>query len=187
MIDQSADVAKQVENVVEGGSDVTKILKETDKFTEYLNDAGEKIRIPKQVSNTIEDSITKNLDSLNVGSKIEAEVANYIKNNTSAEITDYANKVKNSSGQVIGDIDCATTNELIEVKKSISSVKVEQFDKYVDSTNPNYLNVDNKKVILFVEEYIDMTNPSNLAKITELQEKGVTIINGLDELKGVIE
>ncbi len=171
---------------VKGGSKTTNILKETETYIDYLNESGEKIRIPKQASSTIEDSITKNLNSSSIGTKTEAEVAKYVKNNTDAVITDYANKAKDSSGQVIGDIDCATKNELIEVKNSVSSVKVKQFGKYIDSSNLNYLNVYNKKVILYIKESIDMTNPINVAKINEIKKMGVTIVNGLDELKGVI-
>lgn len=124
------------------------------------------------------------MTSPNTGTKTEAIVRDYISKNTKAQITDFGNKVKTSSGETIGDIDCATINELIEVKKSISSVKVDQFDKYVNSADSKYFNVDNKKVILYIDEPIDMSDINTMSKI---KEKGVTIVNGLDELKGVIQ
>ena len=86
-----------------------------------------------------------------------------------------------------GDIDCATANELIEVKKSIASVKIEQFNKYVNIEDARFFDVDNKTVILYIDEPIDLSNINNVNKLNSLKEKGVIVVNGLDELKGVIQ
>ena len=49
---------------------------------------------------------------------MEAKGANYIKNDMGIELSDFGNKVKDSNGQVIGEIDCATKDVLIEVNNS---------------------------------------------------------------------
>ncbi len=49
------------------------------------------------------------------------------------------------------------------------------------------MNVENKSVILYIEDAIDYTNLSNVNKIEEIKGMGVTVVNSLDELKGVIK
>jgi hypothetical protein len=177
-----------VKAVLEGGDDTAiNVVKETEKYTDYVNEAGTQIRINKQTSQAIDNKIADNLVNTDIGKRTEAEVANFIKNNTNAQITDLGNKVKNASGGTLGDIDCATVNEIIEVKKSIGDVDIKQFTKYLDPTFENYINIQNKNVILYIDKQIDMTIPANLYKIEQLQDLGVTITNGLDELKGVIK
>lgn len=146
-----------------------------------------KVRIPNQKSKNIFDSIKAKLNSSNIGTRNETKVADFINQNTNATITDFGNNVKNSSGVTIGDIDCATQNELIEVKSLISSVKVKQFEKYCNVNSIDYMNVENKSVILYIDDTIDYTNLSNVNKIEELKDMGVTVVNSLDELKGVIK
>ena len=202
MTDTTEDLSQKIDNknnIIEDsrigkeerGTDINdksvSVLKETDNFIDYVNQAGETIRINKQRSKTILDSISRNLNSSNVGTKTEATVADFINKNTNARITDFGNKIKNASGNTIGDIDCATVNELIEVKKSISSVKVDQLDKYVNVKNANYFNVDNKTVILYIDEAIDFSNVNNINKLNKIKDKGITVVNGLEELKGVIQ
>ena len=163
------------------------ILKETDNFIDYVNKAGEKIRINKQPNKSILNSIAEKLNSSNAGTRLEASVADFINKSTDATITDFGNKIRNAAGGVIGDIDCATANELIEVKKSIASVKIEQFNKYVNIEDARFFNVDNKTVILYIDEPIDLSNINNVNKLNSLKEKGVIVVNELDELKGVIQ
>ncbi len=163
------------------------ILKETDNFIDYVNKAGEKIRINKQPNKSILNSIAEKLNSSNAGTRLEASVADFINKSTDATITDFGNKIRNAADGVIGDIDCATANELIEVKKSIASVKIEQFNKYVNIEDARFFNVDNKTVILYIDEPIDLSNINNVNKLNSLKEKGVIVVNGLDELKGVIQ
>ena len=152
-----------------------------------MNNAGQKIRIPRQSSKSIDSAIVSKLDSSNVGAQVEAKVGDFIKNDMGIEITDFGNKVKNSTGQTIRDIDCATKDVLIEVKKSISSVKPGQFEKYLNSSDVNYINVLSKKVILYIDEPMIELNSINTQKIIELKEMGVEIVNSLEELKGVIK
>ncbi len=182
-----AELADGVKETVDDINSKSKILKKTDNFTDYLNPSGEKVRIPNQKSKNIFDSIKAKLNSSNIGTRNEAKVADFINQNTNATITDFGNNVKNSSGVTIGDIDCATQNELIEVKSSISSVKVKQFEKYCNVNSIDYMNVENKSVILYIDDAIDYTNLSNVNKIEELKDMGVTVVNSLDELKGVIK
>lgn len=105
---------------------------------------------------------SKNLSSTDIGVRTEVKVADFINNNTGATITDFGNKTKSSSGNILGDIDVATENRLIEVKASIASVKEKQLYKYIDSSKNTYINTGNKQAILYIDETIDMTNSNNV-------------------------
>lgn len=48
-------------------------------FVDYVNESGTVIRVPKQTSKSIADSISKNLDSTDIGVSTEAKVADFIK------------------------------------------------------------------------------------------------------------
>ena len=128
------------------------IVKETENYIDYLNNGGNKIRIPKQSSKSIDSAITALLESSNEGDRVEAKVACFIKNDLGIELTDFRNKVKDTTGQVIADIDCATQDVLIEVKASISSVKYDQFVKYLDNSSEKYINISSKKVVLYIDK-----------------------------------
>lgn len=116
----------------------------------------------------------------------ELQVKLYEKN-TDAKITDFGNKVKNAKGVIIGDIDCATVNELIEIKTSIGSVKMDQIEKYVSSESKKFFNVNNKTVIIYIDEPIDLSDINNINTLNKIKEKGAIVVNGLEELKGVIQ
>lgn len=157
------------------------------RFIDYTNLSGNKIRIPKQPIKTIYASIAAKLKSPYVGEQTEAKVADFIKNNTSAEITDFSNKIKTVSNDTVGDIDIATKNKIIEVKKSISDVGINQLGKYIDRTNTKYFNFENKDVILYVDELIEANNKNVVSKLEKINKLGIPIINNLEDLKGVIK
>lgn len=162
-VESNGDV--DIEGAAEAGRNSLNIVKETDTFVDYVNESGTVIRVPKQTSESIADSISKSLKSPDIGVSTEAKVADFINKNTDATITDFGNKIKSSSGNVLGDIDVATENSLIEVKVSISSVKEKQLYKYIDSSKNTYINTGNKQVILYIDEPIDMTSANNVKLI----------------------
>lgn len=158
------------------------------RFIDYTNLSGNKIRIPKQPIKTIYASIAAKLKSPYVGEQTEAKVADFIKNNTSAEITDFSNKIKTVSNDTVGDIDIATKNKIIEVKTSIGDITdINQLKKYVDNTNFKYFNFENKDFILYVDTPIDANNKNIVLKLEKLNKLGISIINNLESLKGAIE
>lgn len=157
------------------------------RFIDYTNLSGNKIRIPKQPIKTIYASIAAKLKSPYVGEQTEAKVADFIKNNTSAEITDFSNKIKTVSNDTVGDIDIATKNKIIEVKKSISDVGIKQLEKYIDRTDSKYFNFENKDVILYVDELIEANNKNVVSKLEKINKLEIPIINNLEDLKGVIK
>ena len=124
--------------------------------------------------------------ALMLESQPKEKFAKYIKDQ-GIEIIDFGNKVKGPGGNLIGDIDVSTSEQLIEVKHSISSVKVEQMDKYINPYCDKFFNFGNKEVVLYVDEAIDMSNAYNVSKIEELRENGVIVVNGLDELGEVLK
>ena len=104
-----------------------------------------------------------------------------------ATITDFGNKIKSSSGNLLGYIDIATENSLIEVKASISSVKEKQLYKYIDSSKNTYINTGNKQAILYIDEPIDMTNPNNAKLLEKIKDMGINVVNDINELKGMVK
>lgn len=59
-------------------------------------------------------------------------------------------------------MDVVKKSQIIEVKKSASSLKVDQI-RLVDPTNPQFFNFDNREVIIYIEESIEgITNPQTL-------------------------
>lgn len=159
---------------------------EAPNFTEYNNFAGNTVKVPKQSAGSIPGAIDSAVSSADVGKSTEGKVAKYIKDQ-GIEIIDFGNKVKGPDGNLIGDIDVSTSEQLIEVKHSISSVKVEQMDKYINPYCDKFFNFGNKEVVLYVDEAIDMSNAYNVSKIEELRENGVIVVNGLDELGEVLK
>ena len=63
-----------------------------------------------------------------------------------------------------GDIDVATDKYIIEVKKSTKAIHMEQIDKYAN-----------------------MNNKYTVEMINQIKEKGVIVVNSLEELKGVLK
>lgn len=161
------------------------------RFIDYTNLSGNKIRIPKQPIKTIYASIAAKLKSRNIGEQTEAKVADFIKNNTSAEITDFSNKLKvidgPNKGSAAGDIDIATKNKIIEVKKSIGDVKIRQLEKYIDNNSSDYFNFENKGILLYIDEPIEVINKNINLKLEEISKLKIPIINNLEDLKGVVE
>ncbi|WP_242950771.1 hypothetical protein [Clostridium felsineum] len=168
---------------------VIKFNKMGNKLTDYTNEAGNKIRYVEQRPSTIIDSIkAKYIKPKNVGEGIEAKVAKFINEKTSLKVTAFGQKVENmTKAKAAGDIDVATDKCIIEVKKSTKAIHMDQIYKYADRDNPNYLNYNGKKVILYIDEKIDIHNKYTVEKINEIKEKGITVVNNLDELKGELK
>ena len=148
-----------------------------------------KIRIPKQSGKDIDNLILSKLndEKAKIGDQIEAKVAYFIKNDMGKELTDFGNKVKDSNKQPVGDIDCGMEDVLIEVKKSVSPIKEKQFYKYINYDEEEYINILNKKVILYIDEAMKNFSMQDKKKLESIEKMGVTIVNGLEELRGMLE
>ena len=172
-------------DVVKNNKYYREIIKDADNYTEYLNAAGTKIRVSKQKSNTILDSINAKLNSSDVGTRIEAKVADFINKNTNETVVQFGCSVKLPNNNTVGDIDVATNNYFIEVKKSFNQIKEKQLKKYTNIFEEKFFNFENKKVIVYVDEPIDL-NEYVQAAIDTYNDMGVTIVNSLDELLEVL-
>ena len=180
--------AEEVKRLLDSSAAKNNIVKETKKYIDYQNNAGQTIRIPKQSSQAIDNKIASKRSGTDDGAIVEAKVADFIKDEMGLELTDFSNKVKYSSkAEEVGDIDCATERVLIEVKNSITSVDPEQIKKYIDSSHEKYINVLDKKVVVYVDKPMKNLNSINADKLVQLKEMGVKIVNGLEELKGVFD
>lgn len=172
-------------DVVKNNKYYREIIKDADNYTEYLNAAGTKIRVSKQKSNTILDSINAKLNSSTDGTRIEAKVADFINKNTNETVVQFGCSVKLPNNNTVGDIDVATNNYFIEVKKSFNQIKEKQLKKYTNIFEEKFFNFENKKVIVYVDEPIDLSEYVQAA-IDTYTDMGVTIVNSLDELLEVL-
>ncbi|NMM55424.1 hypothetical protein [Paenibacillus aquistagni] len=153
---------------------------------EFVNPHGSKIKWVDQNPKNIPNAIESAKNSSNSGKAIEGKVGNYVQQNM--EIKGFGLKLDNiSTGKPAGDIDVMTNNQIIEVKKSISAVKLDQIDKYVNRSNPQFFNYEGREIVLYVDEIIDTSNPQVTKMIQELNSKGVKVVNDLEELGGVLK
>ncbi len=154
-------------------------VEKNDGKIEYTNPANNVLTWKEQTPKSIEQAIKSALQSKNPGKRVEGKVADYVAQQ-GKEVKAFGQKVKNTtSNNIAGDIDVMTESEIIEVKKSVSSFKKGQVDKFTDTSLPNYLNPDNKKAILYIDE------PMSEEEKTAIQSKipeGTVLTNSLDEL-----
>ncbi|GIO96581.1 hypothetical protein J14TS5_16670 [Paenibacillus lautus] len=159
------------------------VVKEGNK-TKYTNPAGNELTWVDQSPKNINRDIDQFLNSKDVGKATEAKVADFVRNET--DIKAYAQKVMRSDGQAAGDLDVVTKDAIIEVKASIKAVKEDQLNKFTDPTHDLFFNPDQKKVILYIDKPLSNLRPEQQAMLESIKSKGVTIINSLENLKGVI-
>lgn len=130
-----------------------------------------------------DEKFASQMKSSSIGDRVEAEVGYFIKNKMGLNLTDFANKVTYADGIPIGDIDCATRKVIIEVKQSVGSVKKEQLYKLVDTNYGTYINVQQKKVVLYIDEPMGELRGKEAEKILEIKGMGVRVVNSLEELR----
>ena len=79
-----------------------------------------------------------------------------------------------------------TDNYLIEVKKSVQNADLDQIKKYVDINNPKYINIGDKKVILYIDSGLEGAGNIKLKEIAEIKELGVPVVTELEELGRIL-
>ena len=72
-------------------------------------------------------------------------------------------------------------------KKSAGSIERSQIDRLIDIDNDTFLNYDRKEVILYIDEPLSRANSNALRDIEYAREKGVIIINSLEDLRKVVK
>ncbi|MGG3504891.1 hypothetical protein ABES58_05335 [Paenibacillus lautus] len=85
------------------------------------------------------------------------------------------------------DVDIATNTQIIEVKKSVGAVKIDQIDRLTNPNNIDFFNYESKEVILYIDEPLKTLNKFDLEKIEYAKSQGVTIVNSLEELGSVLK
>ncbi|MDO3675421.1 hypothetical protein [Paenibacillus ehimensis] len=152
----------------------------------YTNPSGNVLSWGEQHPKNINRDIENTKDSKDVGKATESKVAAFVKENK--EVTGYAQGIKRADNSPAGDLDIVTKDEIIEVKKSLKAVTdVEQFDKYIDKAHPDFLNPEQKRVILYIDKELTNLHPNDVKKIEAIKSKGIIIVNSLDELKEVLK
>jgi len=175
-------IKKETDEVVDV---LGKIVKNGNKI-EYTNPAGKVLKWSEQNAKDIENSIQSALKrSTTDGKYIEGKVADFIKNDGKS-IDGFGLSIDRKIGGQAGDVDILTKNEMIEVKKSFAawSGKKDQIKKFVDTSMEDFLNPYNKKVIIYIDEPLTVTQK---AAILDYVPKNVSLVNSLDELKKILK
>ncbi|PWW44227.1 MULTISPECIES: WXG100 family type VII secretion target [Paenibacillus] len=182
---RKANGQKKGSEVTGQASNIGSIVKEGNKTT-YTNPVGNVLHWDDQHPKNINRDIDQLLNSKDSGKATEAKAAYAVRE--SKEVTAFSQKIQRADGNPAGDFDIVTKHEIIEVKKSLKAITdVEQFDKYVNVKHQDFFNYDQKKVILYIDKPLTNPHPNDLIKLELIKSKGVTIVNSLDELKGVLK
>ncbi|MCT1398470.1 hypothetical protein M4D81_05560 [Paenibacillus sp. p3-SID867] len=164
------------------------IITKTNKGVEveFENPYGSKIKWVEQNPKNIPNAIKSAMNSSNIGKAIEGKVGNYVQQRV--EVTGFGLKLDNiSTGKPAGDIDVMTHKQIIEIKKSMSAVKMDQIDKYVNPSNSQFSNYEGREIVLYIDETIGSSSTQTVKMIQELNSKGVKVVNSLEELGGVLK
>ncbi|KGR85315.1 hypothetical protein [Lysinibacillus odysseyi] len=70
-----------------------------------------------------------------------------------------------------------TQHQIIEFKKSMYAVKMDQIDKCINPSSSSFFNYEGRETVLYVDEIIDTSNPQTTKMNQELNSKGVTVVN----------
>lgn len=140
--------------------------------------------------NGIKADIQNFLGSAKEDKKLEGEIADFIQKEFGTEIVQGIGiKIDNLSefGDAAGDIDVLLQNYLIEVKTSYASLDMGQIEKYINKSHGQYFNHENRKVIVYIKEPLDMSDIYVRRDMEELRNNGVIVVTSYEQLRKVLE
>ncbi|WP_408894163.1 WXG100 family type VII secretion target [Paenibacillus taichungensis] len=153
--------------------------------TKYTNPAGNELTFVDQHPKNIDRDVVNFLKSPDVGKATEAKVADFI--NKEQQVTAFGQKILKENGEPAGDLDVVTKNAIIEVKASIKAVKEDQFNKFMDKNHELFFNPEQKQVILYIDKPLNNLRSEHSQMLERIEKQGVTVVNSLEELKGVLK
>lgn len=154
-------------------------------FYEYTNPRGTKIKWQKIHSKNIRDNIQRAKQSKNIGTQIEGKVGEFVQERV--EIEKFGQKLKNvKTNEIAAEIDIETKTQIIEIKKSASSIELEQIEKYINPLDNNFINYSGKEVIIYIDKPLAGSKIPRY-KINFINSKGIKIVNSLEELSEVLK
>ena len=153
---------------------------------EFVNPAGTTITWIEQSPKNIPKAIQSALNSKQIGTQIEGKVGDFVQQRT--EITGFGLKINNPNKKKgVTDLDIVTDLQIIEIKKSTSAIKDEQINRLIDPNHEQFFNYEGKEVILYIDELIDYSKSSIKNDIDKIKDKGIIVVNSLEELEGVLK
>ncbi|WP_228469122.1 WXG100 family type VII secretion target [Paenibacillus sp. JNUCC31] len=153
--------------------------------TKYTNPAGNDLTFVDQHPKNINRDVVNFLKSPDVGKATEAKVADFI--NKEQQVTAFGQKILKENGEAAGDLDVVTKSAIIEVKASIKAVKEDQFNKFMDKNHELFFNPEQKQVILYIDKPLTNLRSEHSQMLERIEKQGVTVVNSLEELKGVLK
>lgn len=193
--EDNKEVPKAIEDATKAGKSGTTFLSTNGSKTKYENNSKTVFEIAEQNSKNINNAIQSRLSNKDIGKFLEGKVADYIMNNTNETVKKIGAKVKALSGEKlkpekigadIGDLDIMTDNYLIEVKSDVQNVSFSQIEKYLDINDPEYINVGDKKVILYINNGLEGASVKQLEEVEKSRELGAIIVTDLEELGRIL-
>ena len=180
------EVPKAIEGATAAGKSSVEFLYEKRGSKYYKNLKGTNFRISNQSKSKIDELIDLKLQSTNSGEVVEGKVAKYIRDNMSKELTYFSAEIDNlDDGNKVGDIDVMVGDQIIEVKKSLNSVKEKQIFKYTQDTDNLYFNFSDKKVVVFIYEKVDKVE--YIINLENKYENKIKVINSFEELEEILK
>lgn len=158
---------------------------------QFTNGSQNTITYIEQNQKNIKIAIESAKSSKNIGTRIEGKVGEFVGRKT--EVTQFGVRIRDTVTNLsVGDIDVATSTQIIEVKKSASVLKIEQIEKYVNSGHEKFFNFEGKEVIIYIDEPINWNNKSVANLIHDIESMSINgnyvkIVNSLEELEGVLK
>ena len=153
---------------------------------EFVNPAGTTITWIEQSPKNIPKAIQSALNSKQIGTQIEGKVGDFVQQRT--KITGFGLKINNPNKKKgVTDLDIVTDLQIIEIKKSTSAIKDEQINRLIDPNHEQFFNYEGKEVILYIDELIDYSKSSIKNDIDKIKDKGIIVVNSLEELEGVLK
>jgi len=189
ILDSTGTVLRRTDNLDEVTDAVEALYKGTGKIRVdgnkkiFTNTSGNEISWVDQNAKDLDAIINSKLNSSKPGDILEGQVAQAVKETGELKATGLS--LERVNGTKVGDVDILTDLYIIEVKKSIGAVDTKQLDKLTNPANPDYFNFDGKNIVYYIED-TTIKNPFNEKTLQALEEAGVTVVNTLDDLKGVI-
>lgn len=156
----------------------------------FKNRSGALVKFKKQ-SNWTVNNITAGRATASASKRLEFDVA--LKLKESGRRIDGIGLEGKIDGDIAGDIDVLTDKGMVEVKTSIGGVDIDQIKKYMDPTDPKFINtskasdINARKVLVYVENATSAEMAAKKAQVLEALKDykhifDFDITNDLDDL-----
>ena len=158
------------------------VLTRVGNFIHFKNPSGIIIKFKKQTSWSETKIINKRNAATSPDEILELDAALKLKQ-SGIDVKAIGYEAKTSPGHSVGEIDIWTNKGMVEVKTNVGDLKVSQMKKYMDPTDPNFINpskadnVSARKITVYTKN----------GSASEIAAKKAEILEALGEYKNVFD